>query len=107
MDELLEIGLIEPWGHKENGRPTLWVTTPRFLAQFGLASLRDLPGASNLLAAGGKGVHSGTSGPASQRQRAACNNLGVGVGSSETRSWWTSPGVFDRQEVRSCGFLYG
>ena len=55
MDELLETALIEPWGRKETaGRPTLWVTTPRFLAQFGLASLRDLPGASSLLPAGGK-----------------------------------------------------
>ena len=53
-DELLETGMIEPWGGKETaGRPTLWVTTPRFLAQFGLSSLRDLLGASSLLAAGG------------------------------------------------------
>ena len=45
MDLLLESGLIKPWGRKEvPGRPTLWVTTPRFLAQFGLRSLRDLPG---------------------------------------------------------------
>ena len=46
MDVLLETGLIQPWGRKDTqGRPTLWVTTPRFLAQFGLRSLRDLPGA--------------------------------------------------------------
>jgi segregation and condensation protein B len=45
MDVLLETGLIQPWGRKEvQGRPTLWVTTPQFLAQFGLRSLRDLPG---------------------------------------------------------------
>ena len=45
IDVLLETGLIQPWGRKEaQGRPTLWVTTPRFLAQFGLRSLRDLPG---------------------------------------------------------------
>ena len=45
MDLLLESGLVKPWGRKEApGRPTLWVTTPRFLAQFGLRSLRDLPG---------------------------------------------------------------
>jgi len=45
MDVLLETGLIQPWGRREvQGRPTLWVTTPRFLAQFGLRSLRDLPG---------------------------------------------------------------
>ncbi len=46
MDALLETGLIQPWGRKDTpGRPTLWVTTPRFLAQFGLKSLRELPGA--------------------------------------------------------------
>lgn len=46
MDVLMETGLIQPWGRKETaGRPTLWVTTPRFLAQFGLKSLRDFPGA--------------------------------------------------------------
>jgi len=44
MDLLLESGLVKPWGRKEApGRPTLWVTTPRFLTQFGLRSLRDLP----------------------------------------------------------------
>ena len=47
IDVLLETGLIQPWGRKEaQGRPTLWVTTPRFLAQFGLRSLRDLPGSN-------------------------------------------------------------
>ena len=45
MDLLLESGLVKPWGRKDApGRPTLWVTTPRFLSQFGLRSLRDLPG---------------------------------------------------------------
>jgi segregation and condensation protein B len=44
IDILLESGLVKPWGRKEvAGRPTLWVTTPRFLSQFGLRSLRDLP----------------------------------------------------------------
>jgi len=44
MDLLLESGLVKPWGRKEApGRPMLWVTTPRFLTQFGLRSLRDLP----------------------------------------------------------------
>jgi segregation and condensation protein B len=43
---LLEAGLIKPQGRSETpGRPTLWVTTPRFLAQFGLSSIRELPGA--------------------------------------------------------------
>ena len=47
LDILLETGLIQPWGHRTSqGRPTLWVTTPRFLSQFGLQSLHDLPGES-------------------------------------------------------------
>jgi segregation and condensation protein B len=54
MDLLMETGLIQPWGRKDvAGRPTLWVTTPRFLAQFGLKSLRDLPGAERYRPAGG------------------------------------------------------
>ncbi|MGG5885583.1 SMC-Scp complex subunit ScpB [Falsiroseomonas sp. HC035] len=44
LESLLEHGLVAPRGHKEvPGRPTLWGTTPRFLEQFGLKSLRDLP----------------------------------------------------------------
>ena len=50
MDALLEAGLIEPKGRKEvPGRPTLWGTTAAFLAQFGLAGLRDLPRREDLL----------------------------------------------------------
>ncbi len=50
MDALLEARLIEPKGRKDvPGRPTLWVTTPAFLAQFGLATLRDLPRREDLL----------------------------------------------------------
>lgn len=46
MDLLLESGMIAAHGRKQApGNPTLWVTTPRFLCQFGLRSLRDLPGA--------------------------------------------------------------
>lgn len=46
IDVLLEAGLITPAGRREApGRPTLWATTPRLLAQFGLRSLRELPGA--------------------------------------------------------------
>jgi segregation and condensation protein B len=57
MDVLMETGLIQPWGRKDTaGRPTLWVTTPRFLTQFGLKSLRDLPGAERYRpTAGAKG----------------------------------------------------
>ena len=50
LDLLLENGLITPKGRKETpGRPTLWGTTPAFLAQFGLNDLRDLPKREELL----------------------------------------------------------
>ena len=50
MDALLEAGLVEPKGRKEvPGRPTLWGTTPAFLQQFALKSLRDLPRREDLL----------------------------------------------------------
>ncbi len=44
LESLLEMGLIAPRGRKEvPGRPSLWGTTPRFLEQFGLKTLSDLP----------------------------------------------------------------
>ena len=44
LESLLELGLIAPRGRKEvPGRPSLWATTPRFLEQFGLRALSDLP----------------------------------------------------------------
>ena len=50
LDAILEADLVTPAGHKEApGRPTLWATTPHFLAQFGLKSLRDLPKRTDLL----------------------------------------------------------
>ena len=50
LDALLEAGLIAPKGRKEApGRPTLWATTPAFLAQFGLSDLRDLPRREDLV----------------------------------------------------------
>jgi segregation and condensation protein B len=50
MDQLLETNLIAPRGRREApGRPTLWVTTPEFLAQFGLRDLRELPRRDDLL----------------------------------------------------------
>lgn len=50
LDTLLEAGLITPRGRKETpGRPTLWGTTPAFLAQFALNDLRDLPRREDLL----------------------------------------------------------
>jgi segregation and condensation protein B len=50
IDALLEADLIVPKGRKEvPGRPTLWGTTPAFLAQFGLKDLRELPRREDLL----------------------------------------------------------
>lgn len=50
IDALLESGLIEPKGRKEApGRPTLWGTTPAFLAQFGLRGIGDLPRRDDML----------------------------------------------------------
>ncbi len=50
MDQLLEADLIAPRGRLEApGRPTLWATTPSFLAQFGLNDLRELPRRGDLL----------------------------------------------------------
>jgi segregation and condensation protein B len=44
LDALLDAGLVAPRGRKETpGRPTLWGTTARFLDQFGLKSLGELP----------------------------------------------------------------
>jgi segregation and condensation protein B len=44
LDSLLELNLIAPKGRRESpGRPTLWGTTPEFLAHFGLKDLRELP----------------------------------------------------------------
>jgi segregation and condensation protein B len=50
LDALIEAGMITPRGRKETpGRPTMWGTTPAFLAQFGLNDLRDLPRREDLL----------------------------------------------------------
>ncbi len=50
LDALLESGLIAPKGRRETpGRPTMWGTTPAFLAQFGLTDLRELPRREDLL----------------------------------------------------------
>ena len=50
LDALLEANLIAPRGRKESpGRPTLWGTTPAFLAHFGLKDIRELPKRDDLL----------------------------------------------------------
>ncbi|GAA4761247.1 hypothetical protein GCM10023219_01440 [Stakelama sediminis] len=53
LDVLMEAGWIRPAGRREvPGRPLTYATTPSFLAHFGLASRRDLPGLEDLRAAG-------------------------------------------------------
>ena len=53
LDILLEAEWIRPGRRRETpGRPLTWLTTQKFLEQFGLASLRDLPGVEELKAAG-------------------------------------------------------
>jgi segregation and condensation protein B len=53
IDTLMEAGWVRPKGRRISpGRPLLWVTTPGFLAHFGLDTLRDLPALDELRAAG-------------------------------------------------------
>lgn len=53
IDMLMEAGWVRPKGRRAGpGRPLLWVTTPGFLAHFGLDSLSELPGLDELRAAG-------------------------------------------------------
>ena len=52
LESLLELGLIAPRGRRDvPGRPTLWGTTPKFLEQFGLKALTDLPRKEELVTA--------------------------------------------------------
>lgn len=53
LDVLLEAGWVRVAGRREvPGRPVIYATTPAFLAHFGLASRRDLPGIDELRATG-------------------------------------------------------
>ena len=53
LDVLMEAGWVRVAGRREvPGRPVIYATTPSFLAHFGLASRRDLPGIEDLRAAG-------------------------------------------------------
>ncbi|MBV9825622.1 MAG: SMC-Scp complex subunit ScpB [Alphaproteobacteria bacterium] len=53
LDRLLEAGWVRPHGRRDApGRPLNWVTTPAFLAHFGLDTLNELPGLEELRAAG-------------------------------------------------------
>ena len=50
LEALMEANLILLKGRRETpGRPAIWGTTPEFLAQFGLQTLRDLPRREDLL----------------------------------------------------------
>jgi segregation and condensation protein B len=50
LDSLLELSLITPKGRRETpGRPTIWGTTPEFLAHFGINALDELPRRDDLL----------------------------------------------------------
>jgi segregation and condensation protein B len=53
LDVLMEAGWVRPAGRREApGRPLTYATTAGFLAHFGLAGRRDLPGIDDLRAAG-------------------------------------------------------
>jgi segregation and condensation protein B len=54
LDQLLEIGWVRLRGRRRDapGRPVLYGTTQSFLEHFGLESVTDLPGLSDLKAAG-------------------------------------------------------
>lgn len=53
LDLLMEQGWVKPGRRRQTpGRPLTWVTTPHFLDSFGLEDIRDLPGVSDLKAAG-------------------------------------------------------
>ncbi|MCZ6885328.1 MAG: SMC-Scp complex subunit ScpB [Alphaproteobacteria bacterium] len=53
LDLLLESGWIAPKGRRRTaGRPVTWGTTTGFLVEFGIESIKDLPGIDDLKAAG-------------------------------------------------------
>ena len=53
MDVLFEAGWIRPRGRRRSpGKPVTWGTSDKFLDQFGLENLDDLPGMEDLKAAG-------------------------------------------------------
>lgn len=53
LDVLMEAGWVRVAGRREvPGRPVIYATTPEFLAHFGLATLKELPGIEELRAAG-------------------------------------------------------
>jgi segregation and condensation protein B len=70
LEALLELGLVAPRGRREvPGRPTLWGTTPKFLEQFSLKSLGDLPRKEELVT-GDAPLLSGLNAPISTAEEA-------------------------------------
>ena len=70
LEALLELGLVAPRGRREvPGRPTLWGTTPKFLEQFSLKSLGDLPRKEELVT-GDAPLLSGLNAPISTTEEA-------------------------------------
>ncbi|WP_237216680.1 SMC-Scp complex subunit ScpB [Falsiroseomonas oryziterrae] len=87
LEALLEHGLIAPKGHKEvPGRPTLWGTTQRFLEQFGLTSLRDLPKREELVSAEAAApLLSAAEAAAASAEDAAAEDAGAGEAEPEAQ----------------------
>jgi segregation and condensation protein B len=53
LDMLMELGWVRPGKRRETpGRPLTWTTSETFLRQFGLGSLKDLPGIQELRESG-------------------------------------------------------
>jgi segregation and condensation protein B len=53
LDMLMELSWVRPGKRRETvGRPLTWITTDIFLKNFGLGSLKDLPGVQELKEAG-------------------------------------------------------
>jgi segregation and condensation protein B len=53
LDVLLELGMVRLRGRRRTpGRPVTYATSDLFLEHYGLASLRDLPGAADMKAMG-------------------------------------------------------
>ncbi len=81
LDRLMESGWVRPRGRRNSpGRPLNWVTTPHFLAHFGLDALTELPGIDELRAAGlldiGPAVLGDDAGPSAEEREAPLGSAG-------------------------------
>ncbi|MCX7685640.1 MAG: SMC-Scp complex subunit ScpB [Acetobacteraceae bacterium] len=107
LETLLEAGLVAPRGRKEvPGRPTLWGTTPKFLEQFGLRSLNDLPKREELLAErpaplappAGEGAAGGAPAPAEAAETAGTDAEGSDAGAPNAAGAPPGPGAAPPRE---------